>query len=63
MKKLFLISSLTVLTFVSSCKKDDPAPAGSSSNVTTRPLIYGCKDPKAKNYNVHADIDDGSCKY
>jgi gliding motility-associated-like protein len=27
------------------------------------PLVYGCMDPDAINYNIDASIDDGSCEY
>lgn len=29
----------------------------------TPPVVYGCTDPKAKNYNPNANKSDNSCKY
>ena len=29
----------------------------------TRELVYGCNHPNALNYDIHVDIDDGSCQF
>lgn len=33
------------------------------SGCTDSPIVYGCTDPEAQNYNPLATIDDGSCTY
>lgn len=37
----------------------------SNENVTAHftPIIYGCTDPNASNFNEDANVDDGNCQY
>jgi len=48
---------------------DRPFPAGSNpdigayENALGTPIILGCTDPEATNYDPDATIDDGSCEY
>jgi len=37
------------------------AQAGTGFGVEVNPLVYGCSDPNAVNYDPNAEADDGSC--
>lgn len=36
-------------------------PAGPTSELCQTPIVYGCTDSTANNYNSDANVDDGSC--
>jgi hypothetical protein len=38
-------------------------PVAPPTPVVTTPLIYGCTNPAADNYNPDADVDNGTCTY
>jgi len=58
MKKLILLSIIVVCF---SCKKkDDPQPASSASQGNA-PVVYGCMNPAAYNYNSQATSDACNC--
>lgn len=53
MKKLILLS---IIVFCFSCKKkDEPQPA------STAPVVYGCMNSAATNFNPQATSDACSC--
>ncbi|MCW5873105.1 MAG: protein phosphatase 2C domain-containing protein [Anaerolineales bacterium] len=39
-----------------------PTATTRSSNATATPILLGCTDQKAQNYNANANTDDGSCR-
>ena len=53
-KILFLIFSL----FIISCDEEDK-----SLDEPENPIIMGCIDSGACNYNIDANTDDGSCEF
>lgn len=54
--------AITALSF-SSCKKERKKDGFLGSSVGGTPVVKGCTDATATNYNASANQDDGTCMY
>ena len=45
------------------CSKDNEDTTTNTNNNSSEKIIYGCTDSKAKNYNINATKDNGTCEY
>lgn len=55
--RIFVIVLISIVMVISSCKKEDEVV------VEATPIIYGCTDPLACNYDALANTDNGLCDF